>query len=343
MKNGNDAVRGGDDRVEGDRLYGAVDEHIADRGVHSDSADGRNCGPAVPRVCGDAVGGDHGFAGGFADDDADVEREVSGAARQRGSMAGSIAGARRALTWLTAEYERGLRWVLQPSEAGADHYDSDVCAECLSVHSGAEGVLPAAGHGTHRRADSRAAGCLVSNDEEEGAGSWRRSWGRIPALQNVMAFVGGGGPGGGGANSGNMFMSLKPDAERQKTGDTARGDREPAAAEDERIFRARQLYLQAYQELRIGGRNYGDAVSVLADGGQSEGAERVGAEADGRDGEAAARLKDVATDQQQQGLRGQLVIDRDTASRLGVSPLTIDATLSDAFGQTAGVDDVSCR
>jgi len=32
-------------------------------------------------------------------------------------------------------------------------------------------------------------------------------------------------------------------------------------------------------------------------------------------------------------LREQLVIDRDTASRLGVSPLTIDATLSDAFGQ----------
>ena len=44
-------------------------------------------------------------------------------------------------------------------------------------------------------------------------------------------------------------------------------------------------------------------------------------------------LKDVATDQQDLGLRAQLVIDRDTASRLGVSPLAIDATLSDAFGQ----------
>ncbi len=45
------------------------------------------------------------------------------------------------------------------------------------------------------------------------------------------------------------------------------------------------------------------------------------------------QIKDVATDQQQLGLRGQLVIDRATASRLGVSPLTIDATLSDAFSQ----------
>jgi multidrug efflux pump subunit AcrB len=46
------------------------------------------------------------------------------------------------------------------------------------------------------------------------------------------------------------------------------------------------------------------------------------------------QIKDVATDQQQQGLRGQLVIDRATASRLGVSPLAIDNTLSDAFAQT---------
>ncbi len=44
-------------------------------------------------------------------------------------------------------------------------------------------------------------------------------------------------------------------------------------------------------------------------------------------------LKDVTTDHMDNGLREQLVIDRDTASRLGVSPLTIDATLSDAFGQ----------
>ena len=44
-------------------------------------------------------------------------------------------------------------------------------------------------------------------------------------------------------------------------------------------------------------------------------------------------LKDLNTDQMQNGLREQLVIDRDTASRLGVSPLAIDSTLADAFGQ----------
>ena len=44
-------------------------------------------------------------------------------------------------------------------------------------------------------------------------------------------------------------------------------------------------------------------------------------------------LTDVATDQQQNGLEAHLVIDRDTASRLGITPQNIDDTLDDAFGQ----------
>ena len=44
-------------------------------------------------------------------------------------------------------------------------------------------------------------------------------------------------------------------------------------------------------------------------------------------------LRDVATDQQVGGLRARLVFDRDTASRLGITPSTIDNTLYDAYGQ----------
>ena len=44
-------------------------------------------------------------------------------------------------------------------------------------------------------------------------------------------------------------------------------------------------------------------------------------------------LSDVASDQQNQGLQAGLEIDRDTASRLGILPQTIDDTLYDAFGQ----------
>jgi len=44
-------------------------------------------------------------------------------------------------------------------------------------------------------------------------------------------------------------------------------------------------------------------------------------------------LTDVASDQQLSGMEAQLVIDRDTASRLGITPQNIDDTLDDAFGQ----------
>jgi multidrug efflux pump len=45
------------------------------------------------------------------------------------------------------------------------------------------------------------------------------------------------------------------------------------------------------------------------------------------------QLRDVASDQQDQGLQANLVIDRDTASRVGILPQQIDDTLYDAFGQ----------
>src|SRR5262249_35148027 len=44
-------------------------------------------------------------------------------------------------------------------------------------------------------------------------------------------------------------------------------------------------------------------------------------------------LRDVASDQQDRGLQASLVVDRDTASRLGILPQAIDDTLYDAFGQ----------
>ena len=45
------------------------------------------------------------------------------------------------------------------------------------------------------------------------------------------------------------------------------------------------------------------------------------------------QLRDVATDQQTRGSQARLVIDRVTASRLGITPQAIDDTLYDAFGQ----------
>ena len=49
--------------------------------------------------------------------------------------------------------------------------------------------------------------------------------------------------------------------------------------------------------------------------------------------QALPQLRDVASDDQNQGVQTRLVIDRDTVSRFGIRPQTIDDTLYDAFGQ----------
>jgi multidrug efflux pump len=151
-----------------------------------------------------------------------------------------------------------------------------------------------------------------------------------PSVQTVTAFVGGGGPGGGGSNVGNMFIALKPVNERpdRKSADQViaglRGKLTsvPGAA----------LFLQAQQDIQVGGRGSDAQYQyTLSDENLNElnaWAPQLLAHM-----RTMPQLRDVSTDQQDQGLAANLVIDRDTASRLGVSAQAIDQVLYDAFGQ----------
>ena len=151
-----------------------------------------------------------------------------------------------------------------------------------------------------------------------------------PAIQSVTAFAGGGGPGGGSNNTGFMFIALKPL--------NLRPDRVSA---DQVVNRLRRkltsvpgaiLYLQTQQDIQIGGR--GSAAQyqyTLSDENLDElntWAPRLEARA-----RAMPELRDVSTDQQNRGLAANLVIDRDVASRLGITADAIDSVLYDAFGQ----------
>jgi hydrophobe/amphiphile efflux-1 (HAE1) family protein len=151
-----------------------------------------------------------------------------------------------------------------------------------------------------------------------------------PAIRSVTAFVGGGGPGGGSNNVGNMFIALKPLEERPGR-----------VTADEVINRLRRkltsvpgatLFLQVQQDIQIGGR--GSAAQyqyTLSDEDMNElneWAPRLLQRA-----RQLKQLRDVNSDQQNQGLGANLVIDRDAASRLGVTIAMIDQVLYDAFGQ----------
>src|SRR5205807_8256298 len=93
------------------------------------------------------------------------------------------------------------------------------------------------------------------------------------------------------------------------------------------------LYLQSAQDLQIGGRmgnaqyQYTLQSESLAD--LNLWAPKVLAKL-----RQLRQLKDVNTDQQNRGLEARLVIDRDTAARLGIQPAAVDAALYQAFGQS---------
>jgi multidrug efflux pump len=139
------------------------------------------------------------------------------------------------------------------------------------------------------------------------------------------------GSSGGGNNNGNqaqMNVQLKPLGIRQ-------------ASADQIVTRIRRktsgmpganLFLQSAQDFRIGGR-YGNAqyqytlqtqdLALLAEWGPKVLARL----------QRLPEIADVSSDQQNSGLSSNVVIDRDTASRLGLTAQAVDSALYDAFGQ----------
>ena len=134
--------------------------------------------------------------------------------------------------------------------------------------------------------------------------------------------------GGGAENTGRMQVELKPLGERNVTVDQVIGRLRRKLA----VVPGATLYLRAYQDITVGGRisssQYQYTLSSENLNDLQQWAPRVEAKM-----RAMPRLRDIASDQQTRGLQATLVIDRDTASRLGISPATIDNTLYDAFGQ----------
>ncbi len=150
-----------------------------------------------------------------------------------------------------------------------------------------------------------------------------------PAVENVVGYTGVG-SGGGYAqiNTGNVFVALKPLSERNASVDQVIARLRPKLAQ----VPGGRLYLAAIQDLRAGGRQSNAQYQFTL---QSDNVQDLYAWTpklvDALEHNPV--LTDVSSDQQQRGLETYLDIDRDAAARFGVSPLQIDNTLYDAFGQ----------
>ncbi len=150
-----------------------------------------------------------------------------------------------------------------------------------------------------------------------------------PAVETVNVTAGSNSGGRGGGNNANMNVQLKPP------------DQRGGLTSDQVLSRIRQktqgmpgamLFLQNSQDIRVGGRQANAQyqytlqtadLKMLADWGP-----RVLARL-----QRLPELADVSSDQQNSGLSSNVVIDRDTASRLGLTAQAVDSALYDAFGQ----------
>ncbi len=145
-----------------------------------------------------------------------------------------------------------------------------------------------------------------------------------PAVETIVAFAGG----NTSANSGRAFITLKPLAERKISADQVIGRLRKKLS----VVPGATLFMQSAQDLTIGGR-------------QSQAQYQYTLQAESLNDlnywaplllqklRTLPDLRDVNTDQQDKGLEATVIIDRDTAARLGVATGDIDNALYDAFGQ----------
>jgi multidrug efflux pump len=150
---------------------------------------------------------------------------------------------------------------------------------------------------------------------------------RDPDVASLSSFIGIDGI-NSTPNSGRIQINLKPRNQRKATASEIIRRLQPELAKVSGIT----LYMQPVQDLtvedRVSRTQYqysmedADAQELSVWASQLVDALRK-----------LPEMRDVATDQQNGGLKADLVIDRDTASRLGILPQAIDDALYDAFGQ----------
>ena len=145
-----------------------------------------------------------------------------------------------------------------------------------------------------------------------------------PAVANVMAFTGG----AGATNGGFVYIGLKPLDERKISSSDVINRLRPKLTS----VPGATVFLQAGQDLRIGGRQSNAQFQYTIQSDSLDDLVKWGPQLL-QQMRKLPGFTDVNTDQQNSGLQASLVYDRDTASRLGITPQLIDNTLYQSFGQ----------
>jgi multidrug efflux pump len=144
-----------------------------------------------------------------------------------------------------------------------------------------------------------------------------------PAVDTVVGFVGGSRPGGG-----FMFINLKPASQRTDKGNAVIARLRPQLAQVTGI----SLFLNPVQDLRMGGRASNSTYQyTLKSDNVADLKLWATRMADAM--KQQPELTDVDTDQQENGVESYVQVDKDTASRLGITSRDVDNALYNGFGQ----------
>ena len=148
-----------------------------------------------------------------------------------------------------------------------------------------------------------------------------------PAVSSLSSFIGVDGT-NTTLNSGRIYINLKPFAERRNSAQDVIVRLQRAVADVDGIA----LFLQPLQDLTVEDRVSRTQYQYTLEDADPEELGRW-APTFVEALQALPELRDVGSDQQDRGLASLLLIDRSTASRLGITPQLIVDTLYDAFGQ----------
>ena len=145
-----------------------------------------------------------------------------------------------------------------------------------------------------------------------------------PAVDNVMAFTG-----GSNTNGGFVFMSLKPLKERKISASDVVNRLRPKLMS----LPGASMFVQAGQDIRIGGRGSSAGYQYTLQSENLDDLVKWGPILL-KEMKTLPGFTDVNSDQQNSGLQATLEYDRQTASRLGITPQMIDQALYQSFGQS---------
>jgi len=241
---------------------------------------------------------------------------------------GPRGGARRVFAWLLRGYEHSLAWALLRGRLVMCALLATVCLNIVLFIEIPKGFFP--------QQDTGNVVGILQADQSISFQLMRKKLAQVidivkrdPAVQSVVGFTGLGGGGiGGQINTGTVFIGLKPLTERSYSADQVIGGLREQLSQ----LAGATLYLQAVQDLQIGGRlsNAQFQYTLQADTSTdlytwtSKLLEAL---------RHSSVMVDVNSDAQQSGRKTDIVIDRANAARLGLTVSQIDNTLYDAFGQ----------